>query len=301
MKANCLPKILMLFIFLAGIFIEDLYAQEKEAPVPMLNLKYFLPVSKVPYVKVITQNKVGRKFEPLPGVTVSVYLGEAAESNLLGKVVTSSKGEGRVAFPAALQSAWDSMDVFTIVAESVPSGKAEPLTAELQVKKAIMGMDTLSEDGVRSVTAWLKEKQGSEWVIVPDVEMKLRIKRLLGNLTVGEAESYTADSSGIAIAEFKKDSMPGDAKGNIILVASVEDNDTYGNLEVERTAPWGKAAVTAEPFWHRTLWSTGNRAPLWLIVLAGGIIVGVWGTLLFLLAQLFRIRKMGKLYEASHA
>ena len=137
MKANCHHKIFFLFIFLTGIFMEELYAQEKEAPVPMLNIKYFLPENKVPYIKVITQNKVGRKFEPMAGVAVNVYLTEAGENNLLGKVITSSKGEGRVGFPAALKSAWDSLDTFNIVAESVPAGKEEILTAELPIKKAM--------------------------------------------------------------------------------------------------------------------------------------------------------------------
>lgn len=47
-------------------------------------------------------------------------------------------------------------------------------------------IDTVSEDGVRSVTAQLKEKVGQEWVAVKDIEMKLGIKRALGNLSVGE-------------------------------------------------------------------------------------------------------------------
>ena len=93
--------------------------------------------------------------------------------------------------------------------------------------------------------------------------------------------------------------MPGDAKGNIILVASVEDNDTYGNLAVETAAPWGKIVKAEAHFWQRTLWSTGNRAPAWLIIIALAIIVGVWGTLIFLLMQFIKIRRMGKQYERN--
>jgi len=33
------------------------------------------------------------------------------------------------------------------------------------------------------------------------------------------------DSTGMASAGFKRDSIPGDEKGNLILVARVEDND----------------------------------------------------------------------------
>ena len=143
----------------------------------------------------------------------------------------------------------------------------------------------------------LKEKKGDEWIAVGKIEMKLSIKRLLGNLTVGEAETFTSDSTGTASAAFIKDSMPGDAKGNIILVARVEDNDSYGNLVVEKPVPWGKVAKAETNFWHRTLWSTGNRAPVWLLVIAFAIIIGVWGTLIYLVRQVLKIKKMGKVYD----
>jgi ribosomal protein L7Ae-like RNA K-turn-binding protein len=299
MKPNFHHKLLFMLLLLLTISTGKTYAQETETPPTLLSLKYFLPENKVPYINVITKKKIGRKFEPVPGVTINVYLTAAAPGNLLGKVITASNGEGRIAFPPALKASWDSLDAFTILAESVPTGKEELLSAELPIKKAILIVDTINVDGVRNVTGLLKEKKGTEYVTVGDIEMKLRIKRLLGNLTVGEAETYTSDSSGVASAEFKKDSMPGDEKGNIILVARVEDNDIYGNLVVEKSVPWGKPAIAEVNFWHRTLWSTGNRAPIWLLAIAFSIILGVWGTIFYLVKQVFKIRKMGKVFEQA--
>jgi len=85
------------------------------------------------------------------------------------------------------------------------------------------------------VPAQLKEKNGNEWVAVKEIEMKLGIKRMLGNFTVGDEETYTSDSTEMASAEFKRDSKPGDEKGNLILVARVEDNDDYCNLVAEKS------------------------------------------------------------------
>ncbi len=299
MKVKNHHKLLLILLFLFGIATKNSYAQDKEETITLLELKYFLPENKVPYILVITKKKIGRKFESVPGETVNVYLTEVAANNLLGKVITAINGEGRVAFPAALKADWDTMDAFVIVAESVPKEKEELLNAEISIKKAILIIDTISEDGIRTVTGQLKEKKGNDWNSVGEIEMKLKIKRLLGNLTVGEEEIYTADSSGIASAEFNKDSMPGDGKGNIILVARVEDNDDYGNLVVEKTVPWGIVQQAESPFWQRTLWSTGNRAPWWLLVIAFSIIIGVWGTLFYLVKQLFKIKKLGRIYDAE--
>lgn len=299
MKKNCHHRPLIILLLLAGICTTKIQAQETEQPPVNLNLKYYLPENKVPFIKVITNRKVGRQFEAVKGITVNVYLNSIAANNLLGKVVTAANGEGRVAFPQSVKASWDSLDQFNIVAASVPAGKEEQLNAELVVKKAILFLDTVLEDGVRTVTAQLKEKRNNAWVAVPDVEMKLKIKRLLGNLTVGDEETYTADTSGTASAPFLKDSMRGDAKGNLILVARVEDNDDYGNLVVEKTVPWGKAAKAETDFWHRSLWSTGNRAPVWLIVIAVSIVIGVWGTLIYLVRQVVKIKKIGRMYEKS--
>lgn len=298
MKKNNHHKLLIIFLFLFATAVGKLQAQDSAVVSPvLLSLRYFLPENKIPYIIVNTKKKVERKFLPVKNIPVNVYYGEVAAENLLGKIVTSVNGEARVAFPASLKTNGDSLDEFKILAESVPAKGEELLSADITIKKAILVIDTLSVDGVRTVTGMLKEKKGVEWVAVKEIEMKLGIKRLQGNLTVGEAETYTSDSTGTASAGFNKDSMPGDAKGNIMLIARVEDNDIYGNLVMEKPVPWGKAAKVETNFWHRTLWSTGNRAPIWLLCIAFAIIIGVWGTLIYLVRQVFKIKKMGKVYE----
>lgn len=294
MKASNHHKLFIILLFLLGATISKIYAQDSTASPTILNVRYFLPENKVPYLDITTKKKVGRKIEPVVNIPVNVYFSEAAEKNLLGKIITNVNGEGRVALPASFKATWDSLNEFKFVAVSDSSAGVETLNSEVTIKKAILVIDTTSEEGIRNVTAQLKEKTGNEWVAVKEIEMKLGIKRLLGNLTVGEAETYTSDSTGMAIAEFKRDSMPGDEKGNLILVARVEDNDSYGNLVIEKSVPWGKAVQAETNFWHRTLWATGNRAPVWLLVIAFSIIIGVWGTIIYLVTQIVKIKKLGK-------
>jgi ribosomal protein L7Ae-like RNA K-turn-binding protein len=298
MKKNNHHKYFIILLFFSATAIGKIQAQDSaEVPPTILSLRYFLPENKVPYIIVNTKKKVGRKFEPVKNLPVNVFYNEVAENNLLGKITTAENGEGRIAFPPSFKNKWDSLTEFKFVAESVPAKGEELLTAEITVKKAILVIDTLADAETRTVTAQLKEKVGNEWVAIKEIEMKLGIKRLLGNLTVGDAETYTSDSTGIASALFNKDSMPGDGKGNLILVARVEDNDNYGNLVVEKSVPWGKTVQADTHFWHRTLWSTGGRAPVWLLFLALSIIIGVWGTLIYLVRQMFKVKKMGKVYD----
>jgi len=303
MKAKNLPKqlIFVLAFFAAVMSQSAVQAQDSALSPPVLGVRYFLPVSKVPYLEVGTKRKVGKKFEPVKGIHVKVYFSEESAANLLGTAVTGKTGLGWVSLPPSFKPVWDSLTEFKFVAVSDSSSGIEPMSADVTVKKAILVIDTANADGTRSVTAQLREKKGNEWVAVGDVEMKLGIKRLLSNLSVGEAETYTSDSSGTASAEFKRDSLPGDEKGGLLLVAKVEDNDSYGNLEAQMPATWGKPVKAETHFWHRTLWSTGDRAPIWLLFIALSIIVGVWGTLFYLVRQIFKIKKMGSQHEKSIA
>jgi len=120
------------------------------------------------------------------------------------------------------------------------------------------------------------------------------IKRLGGNLTVGDEPTYTTDSSGTVAAEFKRDSIPGDANGDIVLIANVEDNDNYGNLSVEKTAKWGAPLTYDSTFNDRSLFGTRDKAPIWLLLMAYLIIGIVWGTLAYLVFQIFKIKKLGR-------
>jgi hypothetical protein len=296
MKKNNHHKLLLILLLLTAF--SKIQAQDSaEVSATILTLRYFLPENKVPYIVVNTKKKVGRKFEPVKNIAVQVYYNEATQNNLLGKITTAENGEGRIAFPPSFKNTWDSLTEFKFVAASVAEKGAEVLDADLTIKKAILVIDTLADAEARTVTAQLKEKKGNEWVAVKEIEMKLGIKRSLVNLSVGEAETYTSDSTGTASAEFKRDAMPGDEKGNLVLVARVEDNDVYGNLVVEKPVHWGVKANVEGHFWHRTLWSTGGRAPIWLLTIAFAIIIGVWGTLIYLLMQVIKMRKIGKAYQ----
>ena len=226
-------------------------------------------------------------------IPVNIYFDQAERKNLLGQVTTDSTGKGRIGLPASFKNEWDSLNEFKFIAEeSSPQGEA--LSADITIKKAILTIDTTSADGTRMVTAELKEKNGDNWIPVKDIDMVLSIKRLLGNLSVGDKETYTSDSTGVSRAEFKRDSIPGDQKGNIILVAQIVDNDNYGNLAVEKLVNWGTPVKAPKNFFaQRALWSIRTETPFWLLFTVYSIVLGIWGTFIYLIFQVRKIKKLG--------
>ncbi len=292
-------KLYLILFILFGLFSETLSAQDSAASHPILGISYFLPVSKTPYLQISTKKKVGRKFEPVKNIRVNVYLNDADPKNLIGEVVTDTTGLARIGLPPSFKGTWDSLNEFKFLAHVDSSSSRGALDADITIKKAILTVDTTTQDGARMVTGTLKEKNGNDWVPVKDIDIRLAIKRMHGNLSVGDKETYTSDSTGVSSAEFKRDSIPGDEKGNIILVAQVDDNDTYGNLVTEKTAGWGKALQPSKNFFaQRTLWSTARETPLWLLFTVWIIVAGIWGTIIYLVFQILKIKRMGRVTQS---
>ena len=292
---KCL-KLVISLVLLLGTSIDTIQAQDSVASKTQLSISYFLPANKVPYLEVNTRKKVGRKFEAVKNIPVDIYFNETGPNNLLGKVITDSIGKGRIGLPPSFKNNWDSLNEFKFSAQSEPHSGQEALSADITIKKAILTVDTTSADGIRMVTAELKEKNGNDWVPVKDIEMKLGVKRMDGNLSVGDKDTYTADSTGVSIAQFIRDSIPGDQKGIITLVAEVDDNDTYGNLVIEKSVDWGKAIAPQKNFFaQRTLWSIRSKAPIWLLFTVWAIAIGIWGTIIYLVFQILKIKKLGSL------
>ena len=289
-------KFIIFATLLLATSVETINAQDSAAASPtMLSVSYFLPATNVPYLEVTTKKKVGRKFEPVKNIRLNIYYNEAEQKNLLGQVTTDSIGKGRIGLPPSFKNTWESLDEFKFLAQSDSSTGQEPLSADITIKKAILSVDTTSLDGVRTVIGELKEKNGNAWMPAKDVDMNLSIKRMLGNLSVGDEPVYTSDSTGVSSAEFKRDSIPGDEKGNITLVAKVDDNDTYGTLVTEKTVNWGRAINPPKDFFaQRTLWSTSHETPIWLLFTVWSIVISIWGTMIYLVFQVVKIKKMGR-------
>jgi hypothetical protein len=287
-----------LLVFFAYLFIFPLYAQDSSAPNLNLGLTYFLSEVNTPFLGVSTRIKEGKKFLPVKDISVSIFMGQEVNNRILGKVVTNEKGEAYLNIPPGFQQEWDSLSAFSFSAVSDSTGKYASTSAEASITKAKMTIDTAVDGETRNIKVTVLEQSGKEWKPVKDVELKIFVKRLLGDLPISEEESYTTDSLGQVTAEFKRDGINGNSNGEIFIAAKVEDNDQYGNLAIAKKINWGRPYVAENTFNKRTLWATRDKAPLWLLFLASFIIIMVWGVIIYLARQIIRMRKIGKMVNA---
>ncbi len=278
----------LLFMMLAN----GAMAQEDSVPPKeLVKLRYFNENNAVQYLILQNQLKTGKKIEPLANKIFQLYLDSNKAENLIGKITTDNKGKAKSFLPPSLQAAWMKAPVHNFIA--VAAGKEDETIAELEITKSKIKIDTASADGKRSITVEVMKFENNEWVAAKDVEMKIGIHRLGSILSAGDQETYTTDSTGTATVEVNKDSLPGDEKGNIVLMARAEDNDMFGNLMVEKNVPWGVPLKVDNSFFsQRTLWTTRFRTPLWLLLMAYSIVIGVWGTIIYLITRIVKVKKL---------
>jgi hypothetical protein len=293
MRKKITNKICLLLIIFISL-INGAVAQDSIVKQPVVKLNYYSVNNTIPYLLIQTQLKEGKKYLPAGEISGTLYMdGDSSETNLMGKFKTDKNGVAKLILPAASQQLWNSAAQHNFKAEA--SGKGfESTEAEITITKSKITIDTSSDETTKSITVTVTQLKDKDWVPAKDVEMKIGISRLNSLLPVGDEETYTTDSSGQVTAEFKKDTMPGDIKGNITLIAKVEENEYYGNLSVEKAVPWGVYKVYENNFNKRTLWGTRDKTPLWLLFMAYSIIAGVWGVFVYLIFQLIKIRKLGK-------
>lgn len=279
---------------LSIIFLLSSYnALSQDAPKGDLNvtINYFINNNKIPYLLVRVKTKVDGKFKFVSDINLNLFLDKDSAGTLIGKVVTNVKGEATAIIPASLKNQWNTSVKHTFLATFDGNKKYESAKADLTVSKAKILIDTTSD---RKITATVFEMKDTNWTPVKGVELKIAVRRLDADLSVNETATFTTDSTGQASADFKRDSIPGDAKGNIILVAKIEDNDQYGNLLIEQTVPWGSKFTPVNTFYRRTLFATRDKAPVWLLIIAYSIVIAVWGILFLLVDTILKIKKLGQ-------
>jgi hypothetical protein len=288
-----LNKILSGSLFLAFLLPAcQVFSQAADKGSLSIAVNYHVANNTIPSLMVKVKTKVNGRFQNVPGIGLSLFLDKDTSLNLIGKVLTDEHGEAYANIPSSLSKQWKTSVKHTFIAAFRGNTKYDSTSGDFTASRAKILIDTVSG---RSIVATVLEKKDSTWTPVKGVDVVMAIRRMGGDLNVNDTPTFSTDSTGKASADFKRDSIPGDSKGNIILVAKVVDNDQYGNLSIEKIVPWGaKFVARNEDFNARTLFATRAKAPVWLMFMATGITLAVWVVLVLLVLNIFRIKKLSQ-------
>ena len=283
-------------LLLLSLIIGSTYTiaqSDSTKPETSVNVHHYVINNSFQYLMVEAKIKVNSRWQPMKAQVFQLYLDSNKAENLINKVMTDSNGKAKAIIPPALKPTWDASSTHKFIAIAEGTSKEEETTTESEITKAKILIDTSNNDGTRSVNVQVMKFENDNWVPVKDVDVRIGVRRLGGDLKIGDEETYSTDSLGQVAGEFKRDSLPGDRMGNLTLVAKVEDNDQLGSLTIEKTVPWGVYIKPVSNFGERALWAARGKAPVWLMFMAYSIILAVWGVIFYLIFRIVKISKLG--------
>ncbi len=235
-------------------------------------------------LKASLQAKFKGSSKKLPLLKVSFLLITDSAEKELGFVITD--GEGRGVFnvkPDALIINNEGKLHFKAVFKG--NKAMEATETEVTIKRARIEITPVKQDSLLTVRVKLIDLGTGTEKPVPETLLGIFVHRSFNPLKIGEG---TTDENGEATIEVPNN-LPGDAKGNIILMAKLDENEIYGNLEAGVTQQWGIPVSDKLQELPRALWS--SHPPLWMMITFAVMMCTVWGHYLVIIIQLFKLRK----------
>ncbi len=228
--------------------------------------------------------KVNGTFIKLPLLKVTFIQVNDDGETVFGFAITDRNGKALLKIKADSLKA-NKEGKLTFKAVFAGNKSMDPADASVSIKRARLEIIPVKGDSLLSVTVKLIDLGTGAETPVPETVIGLFVHRSFFPLKLGEG---TTDANGEASIEIPN-KLPGDAKGNITLMARLEENELYGNLEASIAPQWGVPVSDKLHELPRALWSA--HPPIWMMVTFIVLMGTVWGHYLVIIIQLFRLRK----------
>ncbi len=226
-------------------------------------------------------------FEPATDMNFDVYqVFEGDSLSALGKTVTNAKGEARFALDALSGETANEEGEYTVWVEAKDNAQYRDTDKDITFKKAELVARVVEEGDINHLEATLVDSRTNE--PISDQPLLVYVKRLFKPLKIG-GEFISTDENGMISVPIDND-LPG-LNGNLTLEVVLSDNDPYGTVKARVTEPIGIPIVDESTFNKRTMWSPPGKTPLFLLIFPNLMIAGIWGAIILLIFNLFKINK----------
>ncbi|MBK8609807.1 MAG: hypothetical protein IPL84_07620 [Chitinophagaceae bacterium] len=263
---------------------EEVVAEEKEMISPSLDLIVVQKGDNSIDLKVAIQAKVDKVFHKLPLLKVSFLQVIGDEEKEIGSMITDRAGKAVFTCkPNAVVA--DNEGKINFKAVFAGNKSMDPADAAVTIKRARIELTPVKEDSVYTVQLKLVDVGSGKEIPVPETDLGVFVKRLFKPLKIGTA---TTDENGEASVEIAS-KLPGNAKGDITLIAKLDESELYGNLETSTVVNWGVPVSDVVQAAPRALWSA--HPPIWMMVTFVVLMTVVWGHYIVIIFELFRLRK----------
>jgi hypothetical protein len=274
--------------------VEEVAAEEESSLIsPSLEFFSVQKADNTIDLKAALKAKVKGTFYKLPLLKIRFLLITDSAEKELGFVISDRNGKAVYNAKAEVLTA-DKEGKLHFKAVFAGNKSMDATEEEITIKRARLEITPVKEDSLLKVQVKLIDLGTGTETPVSETALGIFVKRSFNPLKVGEG---TTDENGEATIEVPNN-LPGDAKGNITLLAKLDENEAYGNLESSVEQQWGIPVSNKIHELPRALWS--SQAPLWMLITFIVLMVTVWGHYVVIIYELFRLRKEEP-HSSTHA
>jgi len=261
-------------------------AQDETGIQTVLKLEYF-HVDSLQNLTATLQAKQEGRYLPLQGMEINFKFRQGSTEKPIGTALTNENGKVSIAIPEEVLTTGGDKGIYSFEAMFNGKDKYSKVSTETTMKPLKMEMSFFQKDQDKMVDLKAFEPgKDNQWVPVENLDIQFYVPRTFSLLKVGQS----AITNGSTSLEFPI-SIPGNQLGYLTIVAKVEENEIYGNVEVSGTINWGKPLPPVKTI-KRGLGDTD--APLWMVYTLIVLLSLVWFHYMYVIFNVFRIRNLGK-------
>ena len=284
MKNHVIKRSLSLVII--SVFLgTTVFAQSVKKNTTRLKVSYTKIMDGEVYFDIKASSRVDKKNVNISNIDLNIYNELDDENILVGKSTTNMDGESKFALNNLSTLQPDSTGVYNIKISFKGNDAFKKASKSISFKNADINAKLITKDSINYITATLVDKSSDS--VMRDQSLSVQVQRLFQALQIEEFN--ITDENGTIIVPIE-DGIPG-IDGNLTIEVILSESDDFGTVTATVIAPIGTKIVDESTFDDRKMWSPRNKTPLFLLIFPNLIIFGMWGLIIYLITNLFKITK----------
>ena len=262
------------------------YAQKVKKNSVRIKADYIKTTNVEMAFEIKATSKIDRKTIGVSNIELSILNEFDDESIKLGKATTDADGASRFVIKDFNSVKPDSSGMYNVKISFKGDSLYKRASKSVSFRDATIEAKVITKDSVKYITATLKDTARDS--VLSDQILNVQIQRLFKPLKIGP-DFNTTDENGTIIAAVEE-GIPG-VNGALTFEVVLKDSDDYGTVKTLVRAPLGVPIVDESTFDQRTMWSPKNKTPIFLLIFPNLFILGIWGLIVYLIINLFKISK----------
>ena len=279
-------SLVFLGVFLLPLYVGSLMAQDGKKTAVRLKVDYTKVMDGQSYLDIKAIARIEGQMSDVPDIALEVYYEYEDEEFSLGSTKTNMSGKSRFLLPPLKQISADSTNTYTLGISFDGNDLFKRASKTVSFRDANITTELYTKDSTNYIQATLTDAILQE--PIAEQSLRVQIKRLINPLRIGKEFNYT-DENGTIIVPVE-DGIPG-VDGQLTLEVVYPESDDYGTVKAIVEAPYGVPIVDESTYNERTLWSTRNKTPYFILIFTIFLIVVTWGPIFYLIRNLFKISK----------